>query len=87
MPLIPGLGRQRSVDLSECKSSLVYRVSYKIAKATQRSPILKNQPTKQPNKVINLKIRKVESPLLTGRTSLPVSALLNTLNGTSKAVC
>ena len=45
-PFIPALGRQRHVDLSEFKASLVYRVSSSIARATQSNPVffvLKNQ--------------------------------------------
>ena len=39
MTLIPALGRQRQVDLWECKACLVYRVSSRV----QRNPVLKNQ--------------------------------------------
>ena len=39
MPLIPTLGRQRQADLSVFKASLVYRVSSRTARATQRNPI------------------------------------------------
>jgi hypothetical protein len=53
MPLIPALGRQRQ-RISEFKASLVYRVSPRTAKATQRNPILKNQKTNKPiNKQTN----------------------------------
>jgi hypothetical protein len=38
-----GRGRQ----ISEFKASLVYRVSSRIAKATQRNPVLKKQKQKQ----------------------------------------
>ena len=38
MPLIPALRRQRQVDLCEFKARLIYRVSFKIARATQRNP-------------------------------------------------
>ena len=41
MPLIPALGRQRQLDLCEFKTSLVYRVSFRTAKATQRNPVSK----------------------------------------------
>ena len=40
MPLIPALGRQRQVDFW-VEASLVYRVSSKTARATQRNPVLK----------------------------------------------
>jgi hypothetical protein len=36
--------------ISEFEVSLVYRVSSRIAKATQRNPVLKNQKTKIKNK-------------------------------------
>jgi hypothetical protein len=41
-PLIPALGRQRQV-ISEFEASLVYRVSSRTARATQRNPVSKNQ--------------------------------------------
>ena len=37
--LIPALGRQIHVDLSEFKARLVYRVSSRTAKAAQRNPV------------------------------------------------
>jgi hypothetical protein len=39
-PLILVLGRWRQEDLCEFLASLVYRVSSRIARATQRNPIL-----------------------------------------------
>jgi hypothetical protein len=39
-PLILALRRQRQADLFEFEASLVYRVSYRTARATQRNPIL-----------------------------------------------
>ena len=43
-PLIPALGRQRQVDFSEFKVSLVYKVSSRTARAvTQRNPVSKNR--------------------------------------------
>jgi hypothetical protein len=36
-PLIPAPGRQRQVDLCEFKASLVYRVSPRTGRATQRN--------------------------------------------------
>jgi hypothetical protein len=50
--------RQRQVDRHKFQASLVYRVSSKIARATQRNLVLKNKtktkPTNQPNKTHNL---------------------------------
>ena len=37
--LVPVLGRQRKVDLCEFKTSLVYRVSSRTARATQTNPV------------------------------------------------
>jgi hypothetical protein len=45
MPLIPALGRQRQA-ISEFKASLVYRVSSRTARATQRNPVSKKPKTK-----------------------------------------
>ena len=39
VPLIPVLGRQRQEDICEFEVSLVYRVSSRTAKATQRNPV------------------------------------------------
>jgi hypothetical protein len=43
--LIPALGRQRQW-ISEFEASLVYRVSSRTARATQRNPVSKNQKEK-----------------------------------------
>ena len=45
--------------ISEVKASLVYRVSSRTARATQRNPVLKNQKKKNKNKK-NKKERKKE---------------------------
>jgi hypothetical protein len=42
MPLIPALGRQRR-RISEFEASLVYKVSSRTARATQRNPVSKNK--------------------------------------------
>jgi hypothetical protein len=43
-PLFPVLGVWgRGRQISEFKTSLVYRTSFKIARATQKNPVLKNQ--------------------------------------------
>ena len=39
--MIPALERQRQVDLCEFKATLVYRVSSKTARVTQRNPVSK----------------------------------------------
>jgi hypothetical protein len=46
-PLIPALGRQRQAWISEFEASLVYRVSSRTARATQRNSVLKNQKKKK----------------------------------------
>ena len=61
MPLIPKIGRQRSC-YSEFIASLVYSVSSRIARDTQRNPVPKIQKqnkTKQTNKQINKKSIRV----------------------------
>jgi hypothetical protein len=40
-PLIPTFERLRQADLCEIKPSLVYRVSSRTARATQRNPVQK----------------------------------------------
>jgi hypothetical protein len=49
MPLIPTLGG-RGRQISEFKSSLVYRVSSRTVRVTQRNPVLKKQKQKQKQK-------------------------------------
>ena len=69
-PLIPVLGRQRQTDLSEFKASLIYRVSSRTSKATQRNPVLKNVPLAPGNRVVpSSKVclpKAVSSPMLLG---------------------
>ena len=43
MPLIPALGRQRQVDLSELEASLVYKASSRTARATHRNRVSENR--------------------------------------------
>jgi hypothetical protein len=43
MPLIPTLRRQKEVDLCEFEANLVYRVSSRIARATQNNPDSKEE--------------------------------------------
>jgi hypothetical protein len=52
MPLIPEFRMQRQVGLHEFKASLVYRVSSRAARATQRN--LSGRTNKQTNKQINV---------------------------------
>ena len=47
MPVIPALGRYRQADVCEFEVSLDYKVSSRIARATQRNPILKNKKEKK----------------------------------------
>jgi hypothetical protein len=53
MPLISGLGRQRQ------EASLVYRVSFRTARTTQRNPVSKQNKTKQ-NKTKQNKTKQKE---------------------------
>jgi hypothetical protein len=46
MPLIPALGRQRQ-RISEFKASLVYKVSSRTARATQKNPVSKKTKKKK----------------------------------------
>ena len=41
--MIPALGRQRKEDLCESEASLIYRASFRTARATQRNPCLKTK--------------------------------------------
>jgi hypothetical protein len=45
-PLIPALGRQRQA-ISEFEASLVYRVSPRTSRATQRNPVSKKKKKKR----------------------------------------
>lgn len=51
-PFNQALGRWRQLDLSEFKASLVYRVSSKIVKATQRNSVQKNANKQNPSKLV-----------------------------------
>jgi uncharacterized membrane protein len=61
MPLIPALVRQKQA-ISEFKASLVYRVSSRTARATQRNPVSKNQKTKKKKKKKTKKQTKQKEP-------------------------
>ena len=55
MPLIPALARQR--QLGSLNSSMVYRVSPRTARATQKNPVLKHiQTNKQKKKKQKIQI-------------------------------
>lgn len=41
--MIPALGKQKQMELCKFKASLVYRTSFKTAKAKQQNPVLENQ--------------------------------------------
>ena len=51
MPLIPGLRRQRQVDLCESEASLVYRGSSRTARATQGNPVSKTKQNKTKQRI------------------------------------
>ena len=42
----PKPGRQKQVELCEFEASLVYRLSFRISKATERNPVSKNRGKK-----------------------------------------
>ena len=50
MPLIAALGKQRQADLCEFESNLVYKVSSRTARATQRNPVQERGENTQNNK-------------------------------------
>ena len=50
MPFTQVLGKQRQIDLCEFKDSLVYKVSSRTTKDTQRNPVSKKQKLKNKNK-------------------------------------
>jgi hypothetical protein len=59
MPLIAALGRQRQ-QISEFKASLVYRVSSRTTRATQRNPVLKSREGKEMKRKKSIKyIKKI----------------------------
>ena len=53
MPLLPAIRRQKQMDLFEFETSLVYRVSSKTARTTQRNPVSKNNKTKTIGKTLH----------------------------------
>ena len=46
MPLIPALGRQRQVDVSECKTSLFYKEGSRTARDTETLSWIQNNNNK-----------------------------------------
>ena len=70
MPLIPALGRQRQ-RISEFKASLVYKVSSRTARATQKNPVSKKNQKKKRKKEKKKKEKK-ELFLQRLRVQLPV---------------
>lgn len=61
-PLIPALGGQKQASLCELEASLVYRSSYRIARATQSDPVLKNKTkNKQAKKVLGALVEALGS--------------------------
>ena len=60
MPLMPVRGRGRQMDLCEFKARLVYRVSSRTVKATQRNTVLKtnNNNKREKAKTNKQKIKK-----------------------------
>jgi hypothetical protein len=62
MPLILALRRLRGRRISEFEASLVYRSSYRIARATQSDPVLKNKTkNKQAKKVLGALVEALGS--------------------------
>jgi hypothetical protein len=51
-PLTPALGRQMQENLLLVEASLVYRVSSRTARATERNPASKNQTKPPPQKEV-----------------------------------
>jgi hypothetical protein len=51
-PLIPALGRQRQVDLCEFEASLLYKVSYRTARATQKNQKERKKKRKKEKKEV-----------------------------------
>jgi hypothetical protein len=60
-PLIQVLGRQRQA-ISEFETSLVYKMSSRTARATQRNPVSKNQKPKTKNQKNNNKKETNKTP-------------------------
>jgi hypothetical protein len=64
MPFISASRKQRQEHLCEFEASLVYRVSSRTARATQRNPVLKTMMVMMkttPRTIINKKLLKVLS--------------------------
>ena len=71
MPLIPALGRQRQAN--EFKASLVYRVSSRKARTTQRNPVLKQ--TNKQKQTLDVLACSVAPALQGGDSQIPQSRL------------
>ena len=61
--LIPALGRQRQADFFEFKTNLVYRVSSRTARATQRNPFSEKRELNRSIVVAALPTSKHSNPL------------------------
>ena len=48
-PFSPSIWKAEAVDICEFKASLVYKVSSRTAKDTQRNPVLKKKKERNPN--------------------------------------
>jgi hypothetical protein len=77
MPLIPALGRQGR-RISEFKASLVYRVSSRTARTTQRNPVSEN---KNKNKNKNKKTKNPTNQKTSGKSDLRMEVFPLAQNG------
>jgi hypothetical protein len=87
--LILVLGRQRQEDLCEFKASMVYRVSSRTARATQKNPVSKKQKQKNKNKKNQTNKNKNKNKtskrnIHFKRYSIPVLALERNISGLKK---
>jgi hypothetical protein len=80
---IPSTGQQRQVDHCEFEVGMVYRVSSRTAKATQRNPVLKKQ-TKQQQEVDKMGWKLKACVAIAERTQVQFPAPVNDLKTVHK---
>jgi hypothetical protein len=87
MPLIPALGKQREADLCEFEASLVYRVSARTARTTQKAMSQEKRRKKGKTRQEKKSVWSLSLSDLSIPTSYPSYNPVSIGNCSSKPVC